>query len=69
VRWQAACAKIDVMKDDHEGGGARMILGAVMILLLALVFVAFGKTIIRNVNGGYKRVDTINDASNGLLNQ
>lgn len=55
------------MKDDHEGGGARTILGAVIILLLVLVFVAFGKTIIRNVNGGYDRFEKINNASNGDL--
>lgn len=55
------------MKDDHEGGGARTILGAVIILLLVLVFVAFGKTIIRNVNGGYNRIEKINNASNGDL--
>jgi hypothetical protein len=55
------------MKDDHEGGGARTILGAVIILLLVLVFVAFGKTIIHNINGGYNRIEKINNASNGDL--
>ena len=55
------------MKDDHDGGGGRAILGAVIILLLVLIFVAFGKTIVRNVNGGYERVKTIHNASNGQL--
>ena len=55
------------MKDDHDGGGGRAILGAVIVLLLVLVFVAFGKTIVRNVNSGYNRVDIINNASNGNL--
>jgi len=55
------------MKDDHDGGGGRAILGAVIVLLLLLVFVAFGKTIVRNVNSGYNRVDIINNASSGNL--
>lgn len=55
------------MKDDHDGGGGRAILSAVIILLLVLIFVAFGKTIVRNVNGGYERVKTIHNASNGQL--
>ena len=52
------------MKDDHEGGGARAIMGAVIILILVLIFVVFGRTIIDNVNAGNRRNELINNAAN-----
>ena len=35
-----------------------------MILVLALIFVAFGKTIYSNVNTGYERNSIIDNAAN-----
>ncbi len=51
------------MKDDHERG-THLLLGAIMILVLALIFVAFGKTIYSNVNSGYERNSIIDNAAN-----
>lgn len=51
------------MKDDHERG-THLLLGAIIVLVLALIFVAFGKTIYSNVNAGYKRNSIIDNAAN-----
>ena len=51
------------MKDDHERG-THLLLGAIMVLVLALIFVAFGKTIYNNVNVGNKRNSIIDNAAN-----
>lgn len=52
------------MKDDHERG-THLLLGAIILLILAVIFVAFGKTIFDNVNAGTRRNEIIDNAADG----
>ena len=52
------------MKDDHERGTHR-ILGIVIALAIALIFVAFYKVAVNNLDAGDRRNEIINNAANG----
>lgn len=51
------------MKDDHERG-THLLLGVIIVLVLIVIFVAFSKTVINNLNVGYKRSSIIDNAVN-----
>ena len=59
-----AYATIVVMKDDHERG-THTILGIVIALAIALIFVAFYKVAVNNLDAGDRRNEIINNAANG----
>ena len=52
------------MKDDHEKG-THLVMAAIILLVIVLVFIAFGKAVLDNINTGNKRADTIWKASDG----
>ncbi len=52
------------MKDDHERG-THTILGIVIALAIALIFVAFYKVAVNNLDAGNRRTEIINNAVDG----
>ena len=52
------------MKDDHERG-THTILGIVIALAIALIFVAFYKVAVNTLDAGDRRNEIINNAANG----